>query len=126
MVWILLFSEQEVWETIKGLPSDKASGPDGFTGLFYKVCWSIIKDDVMAAALAVWDRRLNSFYKLNSAYIAMIPKKEGADQIKDFRPISLVHSFTKLVTKVLANRLGCCMEGLVSKAQTAFIKGRFI
>lgn len=126
MVWILLFSEQEVWETIKGLPSDKASGPDGFTGLFYKVCWSIIKDDVMAAALAVWDRRLNSFYKLNSAYIAMIPKKEGADQIKDFRPISLVHSFAKLNIKILANRLAPKLNEMVSPNQSAFIKGRFI
>ena len=36
----------------------------------------------------------------------MVPKVEGADQVKDFRPISLVHNFAKLVTKILANRLG--------------------
>jgi hypothetical protein len=29
----------------------------------------------------------------------LIPKVEGADQFNDFRPISLVHSFAKLVTK---------------------------
>ena len=29
----------EVWRTISSLPSDKAPGPDGFTGKFYKVCW---------------------------------------------------------------------------------------
>jgi hypothetical protein len=32
------FSEKEVWETIKQMPSDKASGPDRFTGGFYKAC----------------------------------------------------------------------------------------
>jgi hypothetical protein len=32
------FSEKEVWETIKQLPSDKAPGPDGFMGRFYKAC----------------------------------------------------------------------------------------
>ncbi|XP_066358080.1 uncharacterized protein [Miscanthus floridulus] len=30
------FSEEEVWATIKDMPLDKAPGPDGFTGRFYK------------------------------------------------------------------------------------------
>ena len=34
------FSEEEFWDSIRGLPSDKAPGPNGFTGRFYKVCWS--------------------------------------------------------------------------------------
>jgi len=33
------FSKQEVWEMINEMPSDRAPGPDGFTGLFYKVAW---------------------------------------------------------------------------------------
>jgi hypothetical protein len=44
-----LFSEQEVWETIKSLPPDKAPGPDGFNGVFYRQCWLIIKSDIMRA-----------------------------------------------------------------------------
>ena len=47
------FSEEEVWNTIKILPSDKAPGPDGFTGRFYKACWPIIKEDIMSAVSAV-------------------------------------------------------------------------
>jgi hypothetical protein len=45
---------------------------------------------------------------------------------KDFRPISLIHSFAKVLTKVLANRLRNHMDEIVSKNQSAFIKGRFI
>jgi hypothetical protein len=45
---------------------------------------------------------------------------------KDYRPISLVHSFTKLVTKVLANRLAGKLHEKVSTNQSAFIKKRFI
>lgn len=30
------FYESEVWAAIKELPSDRAPGPDGFTGAFYK------------------------------------------------------------------------------------------
>jgi hypothetical protein len=47
---------------------------------------------------------------LNSAYITLIPKKSDAEQVKDFRRISLVHSFAKLVTKCLANRLASRLD----------------
>jgi hypothetical protein len=63
---------------------------------------------------------------LNSAFITLLPKLQPARCVKDFRPISLVHSFAKLVTKVLANRLAGRMHGMVSLNQSAFIKKRFI
>ena len=46
--------------------------------------------------------------------------------MKDFRPISLVHSFAKLVTKILANRLAPRLDSLVSTNQSAFVRGRCI
>ena len=122
----LPFSEEEVWNTIKILPSDKAPGPDGFTGRFYKACWPIIKEDIMLAVSAVWNRKFVNLGVLNSAYITLLPKKDGADQPKDFRPISLVHSFAKLITKMMANRLAGRLQQMVCPIQSAFIKGRFI
>jgi hypothetical protein len=118
------FSEQEVWEVIKQLPSDKAPRPDGFTWKFYKACWDIIKPDVMAAISL--GRKFDNFGRLNSAYITLIPKMDGAENVKDFRPISLFHSFGKLVTKILASRLSKRLHGMISPNQSAFIKGRFI
>jgi hypothetical protein len=44
-----VFTEEEVWSTIKALPSDKAPRSDGHTGRFYKVAWEVIKPDFMAA-----------------------------------------------------------------------------
>jgi hypothetical protein len=95
-------SEEEVWNTIKLLPSNKASDPDGFTGHFYKACWPIIKGDIMAAISALWRRYFRNFRLLNKTYITLIPKSEGANQAKDFRPISLIHSFAKLIKKSLS------------------------
>jgi hypothetical protein len=118
-------SEEEVLQTIKHLPNDKAPKPDGFTSHFYKACWQTIKNDVMVAVSTIWRRGFRNFRLLNSAFITLLPKKEDADRVRDFRPISLIHSFAKLVTKVLANRLRGHLDQLVSKSQSVFIKGRF-
>ena len=122
----LPFTAEEVWRTIKQLTPDKAPGPDGFTGRFYKSCWSIIKDDIMAAISAIWSTKFVNFEVLNTAFITLLPKVDSAERPKDFRSISLVHSFAKLVTKLLANRLASQLQQLVSPNQSAFIKGRFI
>lgn len=63
---------------------------------------------------------------LNSVYITLIPKKEEAWEARDYRPISLVHSFAKLVTKMLANRLAPLLDSMVATNQSAFIRGRCI
>ena len=58
--------------------------------------------------------------------MVLIPKKEIATEPKDFRPISLIHSFAKLLTKVLANRLVIYIDKLISNSQSAFIRRRCI
>jgi hypothetical protein len=121
-----LFSEEEVWDTVKRLPSDKAPGPDGFTGRFYKTCCPIIKNDIMAAISCVWACKFRNMRVLNSAFITLLPKMHPTHYAKDYRPISLVQSFAKLITKVLANRLAGRLHEMVSTNQSAFVKKRFI
>ena len=57
---------------------------------------------------------------------ALIPKKVGAMEIKDFRPISLVSGVNKIILKVLTSRLKSVMGKLVSQTQSAFVPGRQI
>ena len=42
---------------------------------------------------------------LNSTFLVLVPKKGGAEDLRDFRPISLVGGLYKILAKVLANRL---------------------
>jgi hypothetical protein len=54
---------------------------------------------------------------LNDSYIVLIPKKEGAIEIQDFRSISLLNSMQKCFSKLLANRLQNKMQHLILTAQ---------
>ena len=63
---------------------------------------------------------------LNSTFLLLIPKKERAEDLRDFRPISLVGSVYKLLAKVLVNRLKLVMGEVISDSQQAFVHGRQI
>ena len=60
---------------------------------------------------------------LNAAFLALIPKKNDATNIKDFRPISLIRSVYKLLSKVLANRLKEVLDDLIFESKNAFAGG---
>jgi hypothetical protein len=85
------FSEEEVREIIWSSDGDKSPGPDGFNFKFLKVCWNIIKVDIM--------NFLHEFFvsaKLPKAFTAsfltLIPKKDHPQALSEYRPICLVTS----------------------------------
>lgn len=106
------------------LPSDRAPGPDGYTGYFYKSTWSVIKQDVIAALNAFFFGDSRYFHKLNNAFVVLLPKKQGASSPNEFRPITMIHSFGKLASKLMAKRLAPRLSELISANQNAFIRGR--
>jgi hypothetical protein len=63
---------------------------------------------------------------LNSANVILIEKKEGAQAIGDYRPISIMHSIAKLLGKILSNPLAPHLDKIVASNQSTFIKGRSI
>ena len=116
----------EVWNAIKELPLDRAPGPDGFTGAFYRTFWNIIRQDVMAVIQAFTHGDYRGLEKHNNALIVLLPKKVGASSPADFRPITMIHSFAKLISKILALRLAPKLEMLINKNKNAFIRERTI
>lgn len=120
------FTEEEVWEVVKNMAPDKAPSPDGFTGLFYTTAWPIIKGDLIRAFDALSSMDCRSFHVLNDALLTLLPKKIESRTLGDYRPISLIHSFGKIFSKVLPNRFAPHLSSLISPNQTAFIKGRHI
>ncbi|RVW98500.1 hypothetical protein CK203_026862 [Vitis vinifera] len=70
--------------------------------------------------ISLWKR------SLNSTFLVLVPKKGEAEDLRDYRPISLVGGLYKILAKVLANRLKKVVSKVVSSAQNAFVEGRQI
>jgi hypothetical protein len=123
---VVLFTEAEIAKIVQESPPDLAPGLDGFTGRFYWATWPVIKEDICSTFNSLWQQDWRSFYLLNDTSMVLLRKNETPASLRDYRPISLIHSFGKLVSKGLALRLILFMNSLVRPNQTAFIKGRRI
>jgi hypothetical protein len=120
------FSSDELRAAVFALPAEKAPGPDGFIGLFFRSCWEILEEDLYDAVTYMAEIVGSTAGLLNSASIVLLPKKLDAGTIADYRPISLIHSVSKIFSKMLSMRLAPLLPELVSPSQSTFIKKRCI
>ena len=67
-----------------------------------------------------------SLKSLNATFLVLVPKGRTVEDLKDLRPISLVGSLYKILSKVLANRIKRVMGLIFSQSQNAFVEGRQI
>ncbi|PKI56117.1 hypothetical protein CRG98_023471 [Punica granatum] len=118
-------ADAEIKEALFSMGNDKSPGPDGFTAFFYKHAWHIVQKDVTSVVQHFFSSgKLRR--EINSTIIALVPKKEKVDCMKDFRPISCCNVVYKCITKVLANRLKEVLPDIISLNQTTFVQGRRI
>ncbi|GJV80075.1 RNA-directed DNA polymerase, eukaryota [Tanacetum coccineum] len=121
----LLVTYDEVKRVVWDCGANKSPGPDGFTFEFFHKFWKTLDQDVFQA--------VSDFFEnghiprgCNASFIAFIPKIHDTKIVKDFRPISLIGSIYKIITKILANRLCNVLPCLISEVQSAFVSNRNI
>ena len=117
-----MLTKEEILTAISGLNNDKGLGPDGFPLAFSSFSWDFVKDEVVGFFREFFEH--NQFVKsLNAIFLVLVPKGIVVEDLKDLRPISLMGSLYKILTKVLANRI---MGLIISQSQNAFVEGRQI
>nr|GEW05493.1 RNA-directed DNA polymerase, eukaryota, reverse transcriptase zinc-binding domain protein [Tanacetum cinerariifolium] len=122
---LVKISKEEIKKAVWDCRIDKSPGPDGFTFGFYRRYWKLIENDVVDAVTCFFHQ--GSFPKGgNSCFIILIHKTPNANMVKDYRPISLIESMYKFISKILANRLVVVLGGLVNKIQSAFVADKQI
>jgi hypothetical protein len=119
------FQKEEIDVVVKTLPSDKDPGPDGFNTDFVKNCWSILCNDFYQLCTAFFSGHV-CLKSLNGSHITLVPKNDNPMKVSDFRPISLLNTSVKILTKLLGNRLQRAMPMLIHKNQYGFLRGRTI
>ena len=92
------FKKEEVWDNIKSCAIDIAPDLDGFNMNFFQTLWEVIKGDIMGTMQYFHDHQVFE-RSLNAIYVALIPKKTGAVELRYFRPISLISGIYKIMLK---------------------------
>ena len=87
--------------------------------------WHIVGYDVTIAVLSFL-RSGRYLQKMNFTHIVLIPKKNEPKYITDFCPISLGNIVSRIISKVLANRIKCILPNVIFDSQSAFVPNRSI
>ncbi|KAG9220267.1 hypothetical protein CCMSSC00406_0006332 [Pleurotus cornucopiae] len=133
---------EEISQAIRLSDNNSAPGIDGVTNLLWK---RLIKDDAEPEEGGQANERIPTIIKIlteafndiedhglaaNSRFaegwMCPIYKKNDKDDIANYRPITLLNTDYKILTKALSIRLAAVAGTLLHESQAGFVKGRKI
>uniref|UniRef100_A0A803SP10 Reverse transcriptase domain-containing protein n=1 Tax=Anolis carolinensis TaxID=28377 RepID=A0A803SP10_ANOCA len=117
-------TEKEIQRAINNMESNKAPGPDGLNGLYYKTFAEELTPHLKKIMNEILDnKKVPDTWRY--ATITVIPK-DGQDPrlVKNYRPISLLNSDYKIFTNILAERLKEFLADWIGEDQTGFLPRR--
>ncbi|GBG77254.1 hypothetical protein CBR_g23582 [Chara braunii] len=118
-------SKEEVEAAIRELSRLKASGLDGmpielfkeFKCFFATLLTQAFNEALMHDSLPVG---------FADAYVVLLYKKGPKEDVKNWRPISILNAIYKILAKVMATRVNGVLPRLIHPTQTGFVPGRQI
>ena len=96
-------NDKELKQAVDSQQKGKSPSGSGLPAEFYQKFWEEIK--TMYRNLINYAKKNGFTEKQNTGIIKLIYKKGDIDDLANYRPITLINSDIKILTKVLANRL---------------------
>jgi len=116
-------SLRELDTALRGSKTKSAPGIDGIGYDFIRKFWQFLRLPILNYANYCYDNgRLTDSFR--TAKIRLIPKKGDLANLKNWRPISLLSCFYKLLSRAIANRLRRYMDKLTPFGQKGFSETR--
>ena len=119
------FSLEELRKAVEELTTGRAPGIDGLSADFYKHFWDCVGVDLYEVLLESHNRG-SLPTSCRRAVLSLLPKKGDLALLKNWRPVALLCTDYKILSKALSNRLKDYMETLVHMDQTYCVPGRTI
>lgn len=118
-------SYQEFSDALSQLSSGKCPGFDGLQSEFYKRFWHCIGQDLYEV-LCVCNKDESLPVFCQRAVLSLLPKKGDLSILKNWRPVALMTTEYKILSKCLANRLKKYLHLIIHKDQTYCVPERTI
>ena len=117
---------EELGQALKDLKSNKAPGADGIPVEFWKFFWGKLKHFFLDLVQEVIEK--GKLHLSARRGILSLIEKLGKDvlDLDCWRPISLLCSDYKIISKLIANRLQSVLPQIIHESQVGFMKGKNI
>ncbi len=97
-----------------------APGIDGYSYRFIREFWQFFREPLFMCSMdGLESQTLPDFFM--TAVIKLIPKKGDISKIGNWRPISLLSNFYKIVSRAINGRLQQIVDRVLSRSQKGFI-----
>ena len=103
----------------------KSPESDGMPLFFFQKYWHIVGQDITIVVLSVFNSD-HMLHKMKFTHIVLISKNNELKNMSDYWPISLGNVISRIVSKVVANRLKHVLPMVISGAQSAFVPNGLI
>ncbi len=117
-------TSEELYKALNKMPNNKSPGPDGLPAEFYKHFWNILSPIFHRVTIEIKTTSTIPTHMNTAAMTLLLKPNKDPSHPASYRPLSLINTDLKIITKTLATRIEAVTPLLIHPDQTGFIKNR--